>query len=139
MKKSKEINIRHLDEFVKRLLVFSAAADITCELMWNTNLEFSIMCSDIFSWGCSDAERITEETLPELEKAVRDAGSEFGPLLYCARQRKCRPLRAFYEHINKDLWPLFDACGASHDTENRDPVGVWGSAVLRDTMEQAAG
>lgn len=85
----------------------------------------SINCSDEFFWGSADAEDITEDTLAEFNKAVDDCGGEVldgtASTLYCARRRKMRPQGAMYTYIDKEHWPLFDACGPVRDLELGNP------------------
>jgi hypothetical protein len=59
-----------------------------------------VLCNDFFFWARSDAVDVTEETLPELEKAILDSDNIYGPLLYCARQREMRPQGAYYKTID---------------------------------------
>lgn len=104
------------DDFIRRVLVSAAKHDNTDDLHWNTDLEFYIICNDVFFWGCADAEGLTPETVEEWERAMEDAdrvgGFAYGGILYCARMRKMRPQGAYYDHIIvRELWPLFDACG----------------------------
>ena len=102
------------NESVNRLLSLIAKYDDTGALWWNENLQFYVICSDVFSWGTADLEPISEETLADLEKAYEDGG-DWGAELYCARRRKKRPQGAFYDDIDEDVWHLFDACGPERD------------------------
>ncbi|MEU8968107.1 hypothetical protein AB0D11_02330 [Streptomyces monashensis] len=75
--------------------------------------------SDVFAWGGADAEPITPDTLPALEKAFTDLKAIDADLytaeLYAARQRGERPQGAAYPDDKHQAWrqisALFDACG----------------------------
>lgn len=97
--------------FLEKVMVFIAKYELHGVIFWNEDLMFFVNCNDFFAWGCADAEDLNEETFPLLEKAIEDAGELDGALLYCARQRKIRPQGAFYKHLDKKNWHLFDACG----------------------------
>lgn len=81
-------------------------------------ITFLVNCNDLFHWACADSERVTPENLPRLRSAFADAkatgilGNQFyGPLLFCARERRMRPQKAFYENMPEEMIALFDACG----------------------------
>lgn len=102
-----------------------------------SELQFFVHCNDIFCWGCSDCEEISNHAdLDQLEAAMNDAskpGKNFfgepnidydsdGMLLYVARRRQSRPQGAVYKHIDERLWPLFDACGPEREPGLGNPV-----------------
>jgi hypothetical protein len=115
------------NNFALRVLDVIARADLHDSLWWRTDgdygpVSFWILCNDVFAWACADAERITPETLPELEQAIRDEVAITGTTiyadhLYCARRRGKRPQGAAYPD-DRRLWPLFDACGPER------PIGL---------------
>jgi hypothetical protein len=79
---------------------------------------FCINCSDIFFWGCSDEEEITEDSFHILEQTITEAKdfrrNGYHSLiaeLFCARVRGERPQGAAYSYYPRETWPLFDACG----------------------------
>ncbi len=86
-------------------------------------LTFTVNCNDFFAWGCADGEPVCDSTAADLNQAIVDIGkasgdkhgtyiySEYGCFLYCARHRKSRPQGAYYKHLPKWSWPLFDECG----------------------------
>jgi hypothetical protein len=76
-----------------------------------------VNCNDIFWWGCADCENVSEETLEDLNNAIKDCSPciTTGLLLYCARAKKMRPQGAAYSYIPKELWPLFDECGPKRE------------------------
>ena len=65
-------------------------------LMWAVDkdgLWVGVNCSDTFGWGCSDAEEITADNLPELRQAYADCtGIQYGdiwaPDLFAARDAR---------------------------------------------------
>ena len=79
------------------------------------------LCNDFFVWACADVEEITPENLVVLEGAkvdlakLGDDEEMYVALLFCSRVRGMRPQGAFYEHLPKPSWPLFDACGPERD------------------------
>ena len=108
-------------EMNEQLLKLIAERDCYGVLFWNSDLEFFINCNDFFAWGCADAEPVqTPEDVGALERAFQDAGDD-GPLLYCARRRGMRPQGAYYDHIEKEHWPLFDACGPEREVTFGNP------------------
>jgi len=54
---------------------------------------YFVPCNELFCWGTSDSEDITEESLPVFEKALADCKGchVTAASLYCARIRKERP------------------------------------------------
>lgn len=128
--------IDHFDKFTSiekwkvDLLKFIAEYELFDEILWNENLEFYILCNDLFIWGTADAEDITEETFPELVKAVDEVNvfydngyvnSGDGLWLYCARMAKMRPQGAAYKYISKKNWHLFDECGPKREVGFGNP------------------
>lgn len=99
-----------MDQYKEELLKFASIHYIHNEIYWTEDLEFAILCNDVFFWGCADAEEITEDDLALLKDSVNDAGV-FGTLLFCARKRKMRPQGAMYKFIDKEYWSLFDEAG----------------------------
>ena len=107
---------KHSANFSEEVLGFFADHDIREHLFWTQDLKFFILCNDLFHWGCSDLEPLTEETMPELARACKDAGDD-GPLLYCARRRGMRPQAPMYKHFNRENQSLFDAAGPERDRD----------------------
>lgn len=106
--------------FLEKVMTFVAKHDLSWDISWTEDLKFFVLCNDFFFWACSDLEDLTEENFPEFVKAVEDAGTE-GPLLFCARQKKMRPQGAFYKHLDKKNWHLFDACGEERKSDMANP------------------
>ena len=106
-----------LDCHVRRLLILAAQHDLYGELIWGTDLKFSVICNDAFWWATADDEPITPDSIDAFETALTEGGDD-GALLYCARQRRMRPQGAMYSYIDKANWPLFDACGPEREVKN---------------------
>lgn len=98
------------DHVMKRVLELTAMHDCHHSVFWHADLKMFALCNDLFWWATADGEQITIETLPIFERSLIEA-EEFGPELYCCRVRKMRPQGAYYQHLDKELWPLFDECG----------------------------
>jgi hypothetical protein len=81
----------------------------------------AVNVSDVFAWGCADAEDVTPETLPLLEQACLDlraiGRSEvvYTADLYAARVRGMRPQGAAYPKERAATQALFDACGPERE------------------------
>ena len=99
------------------ILRFLAKYDQIGFVSWDEDLEFAVVCHDLFWWGCVEVEPLTVATLPNLKqaiddvKALGDLGGTHGHTLYCCRQRQMRPQKPCYDHLPEALHPLFDACG----------------------------
>lgn len=102
---------------------------------------FFVLCNDLFYWATADLEQITPENVDALEQAILDVRRAFGvenlsrkddstvpdywvrfekwysagsrgALLFCARMRKMRPQKPWFDRCAPDeLVPLFEACG----------------------------
>lgn len=94
------------------------------DVLWEMNEEdksivFFVNCNDVFAWGSSDAEKITEDNIYIFEKACNDAknscddGYAFAGELFCCRIRKASPQKGFMKVIPKDMRQLFEECGPS--------------------------
>jgi len=116
-----------MDEYKINLLKLVSKHDLQYDLDWSEDLSFYILCNDFFSWGCADAEAIeNQQDVDLLEQcikdcqAVRQSGEVHASQLYCAKKRKMRPQGAAYPY-EKDLWPLFDACGPEREINMGNP------------------
>lgn len=109
-------------EFVYRVLK-ATSFDYCDALFWRTDqdrdhdyapIEIMVGCNDFFAWACADAEEVTPDNVSVLEQAIADCEAVddhvYGPLLFCARMRQCRPQGAAYPD-DAELAALFDACG----------------------------
>ncbi len=96
---------------------------------WYSNTEPDVQlcgdCSDLFFWGCSDAEEITPDNIELLNTSRVDCasrGHESWTLgLFAARVRRMRPQGAFYEAIPEALVTLFDECGPPREAKFGNP------------------
>lgn len=113
------------DEQIKDLLRLVSQHECHDNLYWGVDLVFAIKCSDMFCWACADAEPITGEDIPLLQKALEETdtgmGSIWGGLLFVARKRGMRPQGAAYDYIDNELWHLFDACGPKREVSFVNP------------------
>jgi hypothetical protein len=117
-----------MEQYKINLLKLAAKHELTSSLYWNEDLCFYINCNDLFYWGTADGEDISsQEDVDLLEQSVKDClliskhGDLYATELYCARRAKKRPQGAYYEHIEKSLWPLFDACGLEREVGIGNP------------------
>lgn len=108
------------DQTLRKILETVAEHDCHDALIWTKDLRIFAKCSDVFWWGTADGEEITEDNAEVFFKAMEDAGWD-GPALFAARQRKMRPQGAVYGDIDREHWPLFDACGPMRETGLGNP------------------
>jgi hypothetical protein len=87
-------------------------------------ISIAVNISDVFAWGCADAEDITPERLPVLQQAWLDCETaddgEWIAELYAARVRGMRPQGAAYPSAPA-VAALFDACGPERPTGLGNP------------------
>lgn len=100
--------------------------------VWDGEVRFFVNCNDLFCWACADSEDITPENFPMLRQCFDDVRALYPKHsldyrfpkealnLFCARMRKERPQGAAYPK-NRDLWPLFDACGPEREIDQGNP------------------
>lgn len=109
-------------ENIIRLLKILAKHDGHEDVFWREDkegeLHFFVNINDVFYWATSDAEKILDEDLDDLEQAYndsREAGKYrigiYGSLLWVCRKLKMRPQGAYFYHISEEEWPLFLAAG----------------------------
>lgn len=103
--------------------ILNATAFDLCDcIFWRVDSEYAPItffaeCNDVFDWGTSDCERITEWNIEILEQSIKDCkeakieGMYHAPILFCARVRKKRPQNRFYKNLCKELIDLYNACG----------------------------
>lgn len=109
------------------------------ELWWRTDEEHAPVTlfanvNDVFFWGAADCEELTPEKLPALKQAAADMRAlglkdkqgrernwDKAHWLWVARLRGMRPQGAIYKYIDKEYWPLFDACGPERKTGFGNP------------------
>lgn len=124
--------------------VFAAfeSADDYESLMWrvdsrsgmNRDMKLYALCNDVFFWATADAEEITADDVPLLERCLSDLGKAGAAYylagLFAARKRKMRPQKPFYKDMPEDVAALFDACctaGERAEADKRD--AAWWIAV----------
>lgn len=87
-------------------------------------ISIAVNVSDVFAWGGADAEDITPEHLPVLERAWLDCkvadAEEWTVELYAARVRGMRPQGAAYPK-EAAVAALFDACGPEREVGLGNP------------------
>lgn len=76
------------------------------------NIMICVHCSDMFFWGTADAEELTPEDLPDLQKAIQDVktAGEFGFYgvdLWTARKRNLLPQNAWLNTLPRDLAQIY--------------------------------
>jgi len=141
-------------DFILKVLATFEEIDSCDDLIWHVKdgqVSFSVDCNDLFCWGCSDTEDLTEENFHLLEEAIQEikaipetnvkgmksdqkefwgcwpVRSFFVPSLFCAKSRKARPQgAAFPSSTHKDLWHLFDACGPEKPVQFGNPYRIQG-------------
>lgn len=142
-------------DFLWEVLQLACAHDVEGMLLWRTDMFTSdgshvfpfavhVSCNDVFAWGCADAEQITPANLPELRKALEDVSATAkkwsggdAVSLFAARIRQHRPQGACYPD-DRDLWPLFDACGPERELGIGNPYapGQYAEARKKQLEEQ---
>lgn len=118
---------------VFELFSFSSNEDLFWRLDEETSSELQIFvnCSDVFYWGCTDLEEVTQENFDILIESHELAASaleqpnhqlvEGHGLLFCAKIRGLRPQGAYYHYIKEELWSLFDECGPERELDLNNP------------------
>lgn len=115
-----------------RVLQITSKYDECESVWWRTDgvyapVTFLVNCNDLFYWACSDAEEITQDNIDIFEASYADAaecvgyGEMHAGELFCCRVRGMRPQGAYYEHIIKNMWELFDACGPYREVDAVNP------------------
>lgn len=107
-----------------------AKHDIEDMLYWccqDDDVSFYINTNDHFWLGTADAEIVILESLSLLAECIEKClaidpvcGAIHGCYLYAGRVRKLRPQGAAYPE-ERDLWPLFDACGPEREINDANP------------------
>lgn len=109
-------------DFILKLLKFIAQHELSERILWNKNLQFFVLASDLFFWASSDAEEITPETYPvllECFEAIADTcQTAIGLDLYCCRVRGMRPQKPYLNLLSEHYRALFMACGRRERNKN---------------------
>jgi hypothetical protein len=83
--------------------------------------------SDVFFWGCSDCEELTERNFHLLEESIEEIVKTCGvalsdlSILFACKSRKMRPQGAYYKYIEKDIIDLIDKCGPERPVDLGNP------------------
>lgn len=86
----------------------------------NDNVQFSIVCNDLFFYASADAVEINEENFHLLEKAVETLPDE-SDSYFCCLVRQMRPQNGWFDYISRDKWDLFLACGPERSIDFSNP------------------
>jgi hypothetical protein len=109
-----------------------AELDLFGEVMWQPDFSsLSVICSDVFYWGCADCEPV--ESLEDIElliKSCKEASFD-GAILYCARKRGMRPQGAMYKLLDKNIHHLFDECGPEREIDLANPKNKNGEYLYK--------
>lgn len=118
------------------LLRWFADHDLCEDLGWTTHssalltyegepsgeIKFFVLCNDMFWWGTADSEWVTNEDIPELQRAYDDLENSechevWAPQLWISRKRGMRPQRPWWdrERIPDPVKELFKAAGPHRD------------------------
>ncbi len=63
-------------------------------------VSMNVNCSDVFAWGCSDAENLKYSEIEDLYDHYQKDNS-WGPTIWCIKKRKVLPQQPIYEAIKK--------------------------------------
>lgn len=86
----------------------------------------AVNCSDVFAWGCADAERPTYADIPDVYAHWRKDPS-WGPAVWCMKRRKEMPQKPVADMIAADgIWML--------DEMGLEPNGY--DVLLREQAEK---
>lgn len=78
--------------------------NISVYRMDDDSFYLALSCNDVFSWGCSDAEEITVDDLPEILKFHRET-PVYGYIKWCCIKRNQRPQGCFIKYMKNDgVW-----------------------------------
>lgn len=79
-------------------------------------VQLAVNCSDVFAWGCSDAEPIVLTELPDLIKEISD-DYDWGSTIWCMKKRKQQPQTPVKKDmIQSGTWkPEFNDLGEPYE------------------------
>jgi len=109
--------------------IIDALDDCECsdEVFWSQRRCY-VPLNDVFHWAVSDVEDLAASNAADFVQAHQDCKEAkaygFGSMLFACRVRKMRPQGAYYKHIPREVWPLFDACGPERPAGPLNPVGT---------------
>lgn len=97
--------------FIEDVLKTVESVDGHSDLHWtfdeNGKIWFTLDCSDVFSWGCSDFEELTPENIHIFKKAIEDikeikSANHHCVILFAVRSRKGVPQQPFLDLYKKE-------------------------------------
>lgn len=88
------------------MLKFIEYYDLYEEIIWDQNLNFFVICNDVFAWACADCEEIQSKDLPDLKQAIEDA-DYYGPTLWSVRKRGQNPQKPLLDRLPENIRHLF--------------------------------
>ena len=69
-------------------------------------ISLNVNCSDVFVWGCADAEEVEYEEIPKLFD-YWEKDNIFGVDVWCIKKRNMMPQKPVYDEIMKEgIWNL---------------------------------
>lgn len=104
-----------MEEFKLSLLKLMSKYDHTDTLLWNEELEFFILCNDLFFWGTADGEEVESQDDVDLLAECMLIDDCYGPDIYAARKRKMRPQKPYYKGAPRHVVEEFNKCGPERD------------------------
>lgn len=122
--------------FILRLLRLADDMELHTDgdLFWrfetpDSQPQFYTNANDLFHWAVGGAHPVTPENIGALEKAYADVQAtsvdivyhSHAALLFVCRERKERPQGAYYDYLQRETWPLFDACGPKREVGFGNP------------------
>lgn len=64
-----------------------------------------VNCSDVFAWGCADAEDVTYDELPDLFKQHMETPKGYGSIRWCCIKRNEKPQAPMIQLMKKNgVW-----------------------------------
>ncbi len=76
-------------------------AEYNNDKLLGSTIVLFVLCNDIFSWGCADAEDLPMNEIPHLYKMWK-ADEKWGPAKWCCLRRKEKPQYPVAEAMKKD-------------------------------------
>lgn len=74
----------------------------------------SVICNDVFAWGCADAEDITYSELAEVHTFWKK-DPNLGVAAWCVKKRKARPQPPMEKLLEKDgIWTVNELIGSNN-------------------------
>jgi hypothetical protein len=114
----------HLIPFLKII----SKHDFFGEAIWDIDFKnISLICNDLFYWGCADAEKIESIEDVNLLDQCGELVSSFNAIeLFCCKKRGQRPQGALYKYIKEEHRHFFDECGPEREINLGNPYNTLG-------------